>query len=78
MAVSTPNSIDAAAMDETSRLSTLTDENTRGDSMEDGKSDDEGSSSPDDQPPDKRAEVPKVKDKKEAMEIFKDLLKDKV
>jgi len=78
MAVSTPNSIDAAAMDETSRLSTLTDENTRGDSMEDGKSDEEGNSSPEDQPPDKKTEVPKVKDKKEATEIFKDLLREKV
>lgn len=57
-------------MDESSRLSTLTDDNTKASADGSGKA-----SSDEEQDDDK---VPKVKDKKEATEIFKELLREKV
>jgi hypothetical protein len=63
-------------MDESSRMSTLSGNTKDGDE----KSDDESGagSSSEEEKQEKKDEVPKVKDKKEATEIFKELLKDKV
>ncbi|XP_021948994.1 pre-mRNA-processing factor 40 homolog A isoform X1 [Folsomia candida] len=74
LAVSTPSSLDAAVLDETSRLSTLTDDNTKTSA---GKSDESGGDSSSEDEVQEKDEIPKVKDKKEATEIFKELLREK-
>lgn len=80
-----PSAVDPAAMDESSRQSigmgSVTDDNTMADSTisaEDtvDKSDSDDSTSSEEVI--KKPEVPQVKDKKEATEIFKELLRDKV
>mgnify|MGYP001797066503 CR=1 FL=1 len=71
-AISTPSSLDAATLDDSSRLSLLADENAK----TGGKSDESGRESSEDES--EKEEIPKVKDKKEATEIFKELLKEKV
>lgn len=67
--------MDAAVLDETSRLSTLTDDNTKTSA---GKSDESGGDSSSEDEVQEKDEIPKVKDKKEATEIFKELLREKV
>jgi len=62
-------------VDETSRLSTLSGNTKEG---EDKSDDESGAGSSPEYDKHDAPEVPKVKDKKEATEIFKELLKEKV
>ncbi|CAL8095974.1 unnamed protein product [Orchesella dallaii] len=80
-----PSSVDIAAMDESSRqsigMASTTDENTVADSTVSAdditadKTDSDDSGSSDESS--RKSEVPQVRDKKEAAEIFKELLRDK-
>ena len=73
--------VDVAALDDStqqSTISSLQDETTRGSAVSD-KSDSENDEPSGESTPDKRKpSVPVVKDKKEATEIFKELLREKV
>lgn len=68
--------VEPAVVDETSKQSAISQDESSRQSVGD-KSDSE-STSPNQDSPDTRSAIPRVKDKKEAAEIFKQLLRDKV
>jgi len=70
--------VDPVAMDDSSKLSATVSQDDASRHSAGDKSDSGSSSPSEDSGDDSHSAVPRVKDKKEAAEIFKQLLKDKV